>query len=196
MDNLDERLGRIYSALDATVQHDLSQYRAEAHRPSPNVLIIGVDFRKGMSPEQLSNAAHSVIHNIAHLVDHLKKHLRSRGRGTDAADNVVKNSREVQLLIDLSNNDKHGYPPRDGGKSGCSPKLVDLRKTLRLSATGTKISIPMSGAAPTVSGGQAPVVITGRIVDKDGKDVAGLQSTIETAIRVWEEALRREGVIE
>src|SRR6266571_7743771 len=78
MDELERRLHRIYSALEAVEETDLTRFEVTSSEwRGHNTL--GVDYRGGLSDEQLSNLAHSGIHNVAHLEDHLIRWAKTKG---------------------------------------------------------------------------------------------------------------------
>ena len=61
---------------------------------------------------------------------------RARGLDPVLVRDAVKRSTDLKIVIDLSNNDKHGSRPRDGGRSGVSPRLTELERWLRLTTRG------------------------------------------------------------
>jgi len=64
------RIARIYAAIGASEEANLNTLKANVVR-TDRVNAIWQDFRRGMSDEELSNQAHTVIHNIANLSNHL-----------------------------------------------------------------------------------------------------------------------------
>jgi len=169
---LQNRIRRIYAAIGDTAEIDISKFRPQFGRSGECVFVFQ-DFRGSLSDEQISNIAHSAIHNLANLSDHLRRWATLSGHDPKKIDQTVQKSFELQVIIDLSNSDKHGYPPRDGGRSGRAPKLSEVNRVMKLS-TGTQ---PHSSASLTltpkpvtrlVGSGSATVVVTGTIVDKAG----------------------------
>ena len=121
------------------------------------------------------------------------------GRDPKKIDQAVQKSFELQVIIDLSNADKHGYPPRDGGRSGRAPKLSEVNRVLKLS-TGTQ---PHSSAVLTltpkpmvrlVGSGSATVVITGTIVDEAGCHLGDLHEFLTKGTATWECLLDKLGI--
>lgn len=127
MDQLERRLDRIYSALAAVRETDLTNFEVTPGEWNGQNTI-GVDFRAGLTDDQLSNLAHSAIHNVAHLEGHLIRWAKSKNLNSDLVTGGIARSKALEVVIDLSHNDKHGYPPRDGGKSGLAPRLRDLER--------------------------------------------------------------------
>ncbi len=168
-DDLQDRVRRIYAALGETVEEEVSTLK-------PRVIVRGSstevfqDFRGGLTEEQIINVAHTAIHHIAHLGDHLRKWAKRHDLDPKRVDDTVASSLDLKVIIDLSNVDKHGYPPRDRGLSGKALRLVDVDRVMRISSGPD----PDSGAVvvmtptpvPQVHGsGSVDVVVTGKVID-------------------------------
>jgi hypothetical protein len=188
----------MYAAVDATIEGDLSRF--------PPVIVhddrtLGIyqDFLGGLNPAQLENLAYSVIHNIASFPDHLRQWAKKNGRDPSQINAVQRESLPFRQVADLSNNDKHGYPPRRGGRSGQAPKLTDVNRVLRLStgaAKGSSVRVMLSPSGPVVrasGGGSANVVVTGSIVDADGTRLGALHEIWLEAIGACERMLAAVG---
>ena len=152
-----------------------------------------------MSDAQISNFAYSLVHNIANIRDNLKQWARHNDHDPRRIDDFFKNSTNLKLVQDLSDNDKHGYPPRNGGYLGTSPKLVDIRRTFRgktMSKPGSFIAITLTSSGLKQSGdGTSCVIITGVIVDKAGGVLGDLYDVCLSAVAAWEQELKALGVI-
>lgn len=114
-------------------------------------------------------------------------------------DTAFNGSQELKVIQDLSNNDKHGYPPRDGGFSGKSPRFDDIHSTMKMTTKAQKgsfvtLTFTKQGSALVSGDGTAKVIITGNILDKDGNNMGDLHKTALEALRVWELLLRDFGL--
>ena len=199
-DEVLDRLHRIYAALNETVEGDLSKFPPKVVSDEHGFAMYQ-DFLGGLNPAQLSNLAHSVIHNIANLYDHLRRWMDRNSQDPKLVDQIVSRSTSLQLIRDLSNNDKHGYPPRNGGYSGKAPKLVEVNRVLKLTtgiAAGASIMVVFTPQGPkqTASGGGgSSVVVTGTVVDANGGVLGDLHDIEHNALRAWEQELRTLGII-
>jgi len=196
-DELVERLHRIYAAVNETVEGDLAKFPPKVISDEKGFLIYQ-DFLGGLSNPQISNLAYGLAHNIANLHDHLKRWARRNGHDPKRVDHAFENSEDLKVLKDLSNNDKHGYPPR-GGHSGKSPQLVDLSRIFRASTQakpGSFVGITLTSSGPKQIGdGTSLVIITGKIVDGNGAVVGDFRDVCLKAIAAWELELKALGVI-
>ena len=194
-DDIFARVNRIYAAVDATVEADLSLF-------PPNVIndagFFGIfqEFSGGLNTHQIENLAHSLIHNIANFRDHLRRFARSQGADVESTSSILDDSSAVQLIKDLSNNDKHGYSSRKGdSRSARSPRLIEVSRGMRLSTgpdKGSRVSLTLGTAGPIVrssGGGGANVVITGAIVAEDGERIGELSRIALEAVDACEIAL-------
>jgi len=190
---LTQRVRRIYSSINAVEETDPNKLKATVITTDK---CIGVfqDFRGGLDDAELSNLAHTLIHNIANLRDLLRKWAVQNGKGKEKIDEAFTQSLELKIIQDLSNNDKHGYPPRDGGLSGECPQLVDINRVMQLKTQAKKGScIGMTlgaGGVPKFFGdGTAKAVITGDVVDKENNRIGDLHEMAAKAVKVWEQLL-------
>lgn len=158
------------------------------------------DFRGGFSDDDLSNFAHMLIHNIANLSDHLRKWAAHNGHDKSKVDQTVDQSLELQIIKDLSNNDKHGYPPRNGGHSGKCPKLVEINRVMRLQTQAKKgstigMTIGAGGVPRFFGDSTAKAVITGSVVDADNNRIGDFYNIANNAVEAWEQLLVDFGVL-
>ena len=192
------RLQRIYAVIGATIEKDLSQFRPTARHEGKGV-VVHFDFRGTLSDEQISNIAHIAIHNVANLGNHLRKWAARVGKDPQIVENAINESFPLRVVIDLSNNDKHGYPPRDGGRSRKAPKLVDLCRLLNVSAgpePGSQSSVVFSLGGPThiQAEGSASVIVSGRVVGQDGEFIGNLEDFLLAATAAWDDVLSKFGI--
>jgi hypothetical protein len=199
MDNeVIERIRRIYAAIGAVEETDLSKLKGTLVR-TQSVLLVHQDFRGGLDDDQLSNLAHSLIHNIANLENHLRKWAAHNGQDINKVDKAVSRSLALQIIKDLSNNDKHGYPPRDGGHSKRCPRLVDISRVLQLATkprAGSTVCVTLNqtGTPQATGSGSAKAIITGEIVDKDNNRIGDLHQVGTEAVEAWEHLLDDLGI--
>lgn len=193
------RIRRIYAAIGEAVASDPSQFKSVTRRVEGNLYVSSVSFDGGLSNDQMQNIIYSAVHNVANLRDHLKKWARQNGKGTDVVDRTVDGSLELKVIIDLSNRDKHGGSPRDGGVSGLSPDLTRFRRGLVAGAhkgdEEASVTIECFTEAPQVQfRGGACVLTSADIVDASGQVVGDVMSFMEAGVSQWEQALALYGV--
>ena len=192
------RVQRLYASIGATAETEISKF-------APKIINDGhrkgfyQDWSGGLSEADLSNIAHSLIHNIANLRDNLKKWAARNGKDKTQIDTALNNSRALQVIVDLSNNDKHGYPPRNGGYSGKSPKVDKVERFMQMTTKaekGSSVRLTFnSDGLPKVSGdGTAKVIISGDILDRDDNKIGDLHETTLEAVKTWESVLHDFGV--
>lgn len=193
-EELKRRIRRIYAAVGATEETDLTQFKPVVLQ-SDSVVVMYQDWSGGKEEEEIENDAHLVIHNIGNLFDHLRRAAAKLGFNKDDVNVAAEGSAAIQLVRDLSNNDKHGYPPRDGGFSKSSPRVQNIRRVMRMSSGAQPdgfAAVTLGPGGPQFSGtGSATVIITGEIVDPNGKPISDLDEVIPDAIAAWEQFLDR-----
>jgi len=197
-DKLDLRIRRIHHALGQLQDSDLSLIACERGVTADGYRYFEVDFSKGTTEEGLANLVQSVIANIASIRDHLKAWCRKNGKDFEG-DNLINTNRDVAIIHDLWNLDKHAQPNRS--RSGHYPIIRNLTRSLNLS-TGTAPGSyalftidPRTGEPRTEApGGAAKLVINGDIVDEQGTQLGDLETICKSATVAWEQTLIRAGV--
>ena len=192
------RVQRIYSAIGETEETNITKF-------SPKIINDGhkigleQDWSGGLSEADLTNVAHSLIHNIANIHDHLRKWAACNGKDENLIEDIFNSSQALKVITDLSNNDKHGYPPRNGGYSGKSPRIDKVIRFLRMTTKEERESFMRltftSDGVPEITGdGTAKVIISGDILDRDGNNIGDLYNTALESVKVWESVLSKFGI--
>ncbi len=189
-EDINLRIKRIYSAINAAVEEDLDSFEPTVTRDA-NVIRITQDFQGNLTQEELANLAYSSIHNIANLYGNLKKWASNNKKNPSKVDEVFNTSREIKIIQDLSNNDKHGYPPRNGGHSGISPKMEKFSRGLQI-ATPSKeggtmeFTLDLSGKQQTTKMDNLAVVVSGSVSDANGNHIGNSHLIAMKALEAWE----------
>lgn len=198
LDDVLARLHRLYAAIDDALEGDLTKFPRQIFQDEKHFAMYQ-DFVGGVTPAGLSNLAHSVIHNVANLRDHLRRWAANNGHNPSRIDQAISHSVPLQIITDLSNNDKHGYPPRNGGHSGKAPKLEGVNRVLRLTIAGqgSSVGVTFTPLGPKqVSGSvSTEVIVTGQVVDAHGTIIGDLYELEVEALKAWEQELRDLGIL-
>lgn len=156
--------------------------------------MVRYSFDGGLSSAQAKNAALQVVELVGHLPAHLEKWARDHGQDSSSVERTVAGSFALQVVIDLANSEKHPGRKRDGGKSKRNPKILEVRRALRIGASnpGEAASVTMSvfGPGPAVILGDASAVISGAVVGEDGGEIGELDQLLTDALSVQEALFR------
>lgn len=196
---IEEKCRQLQAALGNLQETDLSKLRVHIHEDETG-REISFSASDGITEPELQNAVTLLVANIGSLKDHLKKWCDINNRPF-FGENLIASDRNVALVHDLWNSDKHGgldRPPR----SGCVPRIVDLRKVLRL----TSGSVPNSGVYMTIdpqtgqmeiggSGGAgAQHVIVASVISATGEHLGDLEEICRGAFDGWERLIHQAGI--
>ena len=197
-DELTLRIQRIYEAVNAVVETDISKFMPKVIKDG-NRIGFYQDWSGGRSDAELENIAQMLNYTIANLKDHLKKWAVRKGKDKTKVDVAFKSSQELKIIKDLSNNDRHGYDPKKRGNSGKSPRVDKINTIMQMTTKpkkGSFVSLTLNRQGiPQIAGsGTAKVIITGDIIDKDGNKIGDLHKTVLEAVKVWESVLGSFGV--
>jgi len=108
---LTQRIHRIYSSINAVEETDPNKLKATVIA-TDEITFVFQDFRGDLTVAELSNLVYMLISNIANLRDHLRKWAVKNGKGKEKVNEAFKQSLELRIIQDLSNNDEHGYRRR------------------------------------------------------------------------------------
>ena len=188
---LSQRIHRIYSSIKAIEETDPNKLKATV-TTTDKYIDVFQDFRGGLNDVELSNLAHMLIYNIANLRGHLIKWAVQKDK--EKINEAFAQSMELRIIQDLSDNDKHGYPSRNGGYSKIYPQLVNINRVMQLKTQAKKGSIIgiTSGACdvPKFFGdGTAKAIITGDVIDNKNNRIGDLHEIATKAVEVWEQLL-------
>ena len=199
LDNdLKHRIKRIYTAVGAVEEHDIGKFEPKVIQDSHRSGFYQ-DWRGDLTDEELSNIAYSLIHNIANLQGHLKKWADHNGQDKTKVDDAFNSYQDLQIIQDLSNNDKHGYPPRNGGHSGKSPRIEEFNCVLQMAidpqkGSSMRLTFDLQGKPQIGGSGTAKVIITGSVLDGNGNMIGQLYEIAIKAIECWEKLLNDFGI--
>ena len=186
-EQLIKRIGRLYAAIGDCIETDMNQLPAIPVSPG-KMLGYMQDFRGNKTPEQLENSLQSSILLIGGLEYHLRRWAHHNQRDPELVTSKFKKSIALQIIHDLCNNEKHGYPLQQGkDRSGKAPKLVNVRRIMQLTTQprkGSRVGMTLGpGGIPVILGdGNAAAFITGEVVNADNKQICDAHNLINDAV--------------
>jgi hypothetical protein len=190
-----QKLRRLHKAFEVVNNPDLNNIRTEI---GPNYFIY--DPGEGVDEDDLLNSIHMLVGNTASLKDHLKQWCDANG-ARFLGDELIANNKDVALIHDLWNTDKHGELDRKP-RSGHHPVIRNIRKTLRLTSGAEPnsvvgITFSPDGTPNIISskGASATHAITGVVFDRDtGQPIGDFLHICESAIEAWWQVLIGAGI--
>ena len=144
---------------------------------------ISVTFGKE-KPEAIENKIIIILQNLASLKDHLKNCLKKNGLNPNLVETEINNSQHLQILIDLVNQEKHGYPLTKTNRSGKNPLIKDAHQVLIIStgkAPGSSASVSFDSEGSVEIQGDNHIAIVADVVDDHGTFLLSLDELIETS---------------
>jgi hypothetical protein len=188
--DIDLRLRRLYSSLDQQYEDNVLQHmQTKVEKSEDGKFTITVDFNAKYDEVETLNKVIGIISGLANLKDHLKTRLRSKGGNTNDIETEIDQDLSLQLIIDLYNQEKHGYPLTKHKRSGKDPRIIDLSKaiTSRPGVIATAfIRDPITGACVTDN---MAIIISGKVVDMQGNTLYSLSGLINKCIDSWEKII-------
>lgn len=174
---------------------------------------ITIDTSPGESNEDINNLAYMLIANIASLKDHLKEYCKEAGKACEAVDvsdcnkNVkfigdvlINNNRDVGIIHDLWNSDKHAGNVKS--RSKLFPTLHNLSRCIWITDGEEQLVFSWENRGPESPASReqrmrvenATNRISGLIKDNSGNGIGELHEVCCRAFVAWKATIKECGV--
>jgi len=196
--NLEKRLERLSNALGKRFDPDIKSHTKVIRKTSGRKHMIGVSFDGGFDESELNNRVFGIISAIGGLKDHLKKQMRKVKKDPQLLEEMINNSLELQLILDLWNQDKHGSPlNKKYRRSNKNPKIVNISSGLSLTG-GNKGSVTVSFSGNKATLGSVTenmaIKISGDVVDEEGNLIMKTDEMFKTSLDKIEKFVKIHGL--
>jgi hypothetical protein len=191
-----EKIERLRAAVHVAEERDVSKVPVEITH-TPDGVHMRHDFKGRLSDPEIQNLAWQLIRSIADLKDPIRAWAAANGMPKDDVDRAVRASRELAIIMDLANYDKHGGHDRHGGQwSGTRPELKNVRRGLRITTTtapGVVAGMQILPGGDLRTFGDTVVCVLGEVELRDGSKLE-IGYVQQRAIEALEDLLRRFGL--
>ncbi len=184
------RLKRLYQSLEQRFETDVFGSTQTKHTKEGKTFSVTISFDAKYDEHETFNRINTIISNLANLKDHLRARLKAQGGDPKRIEDEINESPPLQLVLDLSNQEKHGYPLKTR-RSKKDPKIINVSKGISakpgVRATGI-ITDPITGASHS---NNMVVVITAEVVDGQGKYICSLNDLVDRSLAAWEAVIAK-----
>ena len=194
--DLDSRIKRLNHSLGKEYELDIKSQVKVSRKVNNDVHEIGFSFG-AMDETEIIDRIFNVVNNIASLKDHLKNKLMANSKDPNLVEDMINNSMALKLILDLWNQDKHGYPLTKTNRSKLNPKIVNVGQGLIIS-NGDKASVSFTiteNDASYTSSQNAAVVISGDVIDEYEKFIVSVEDMFRQGVLDLENFLKSQGLI-
>ena len=111
---------------------------------------------------------------------------------------MINGSRTLSLILDLWNQDKHGYPLKKTNRSKLNPQIVNVDQGLVISNSSNKASVSFTiteDNASYSSSENAAIAISGEVIDGSGKFIISVENMFRQAIVDLENFLKTQSLL-
>jgi len=181
--DIEQRITNLYSSID--LHFELFSKKTEPQQKEITFddgkkgisITIGneetTELEKGRAYSQILN----IIHNLANFKDNLKKALSEKNISEKLVEIEINSSKELQIIADLSNQDKHGYPLKFTRRSKLDPIIDNVNHSWNVKLPLGKIfHNPMMD----------DTIVDADILDKNRVFIFKFSELIEKATITWE----------
>ncbi len=189
-EDISNRIKRLYLSVGETLDEDVPKHVNIKHEKTATGGTITISFSRKEDELALLNQIFSVISHLAKLKDHLKKKFSSKGGDPKLIEEEIDESEHLQLIIDLDNLEKHGSGRKS--RSGKYPKIIDVGRGF--SQKDIKSSVPavfeFSTSGHIKWNDNTVIVISAKVIDKDGKYICSFTELVSKSTDKWEEIIK------
>ena len=193
---LQQKIEQIYRALgEMRLPEDPAAIRPQMVRDGDK-FGIELDFTKGTDRATAANRVSTLLANIACIKDYLEEWC-TKNKVPFTGNQLINSNRDVAIVHDLWNRDKHGGELRRRSKSKLDPKIDGEPHTTLVATTAkgqVRIAFPLHPGGTLLSTGDVGLQVSASVIDKDGNSLGNLQTICESAVSAWQSELRKAGV--
>lgn len=198
-EQLTEHICELYAAIGLSRETRMENLPAVVYQTEKTRTVIQ-DFRGRDTPDQLRLKLRVLIELVASLENHLCKWAGNHGKNPLKVKAVFAHSRPLQIIHDLFNSNKHGFPGRHGElRSGQAIKYEYVRREMKLKTQAKKGSwVAMTlgpRGEPVIRGdGMALGILTADIVDRNGNKIGDVYDHLGRAVEDCEHLMSDLGI--
>lgn len=182
---IEERLKRTLSSLNGRYTDDLERSIITNNVKDGNKTIFSASFGKS-SLSEIENKVLIILHNLASLKDNLKNCLQRNGHDPKVVEAQIDSSLHLKVLIDLVNEEKHGYPLTKSNRSLKGPVVKNVRQSVAVypdsGAQGALFFVTQDGGSGTING-KSVMFIDADIYDSGGSYLFSLDELVVVCYR-------------
>lgn len=125
------RLKRTLSSLNGRFDDEIAVYISHGQNENENYfsITIGND-----DEETIINKIFIILYNLSSLKDHLKNFLKNKNINPQIIEDEINNTFHLQVLTDIVNQEKHGYPLKKSNRSNKNPIIKHAMQMLNLTS--------------------------------------------------------------
>ena len=187
--DVQERLRKIYSSIGEQYSYGHGALELTHSEQADNQ--ISISFLNPNDEPIVVNRINSIISNLANIKDCLKKKLKDRGDDSQIIEDEVNSSLYLQLILDLSNQEKHGYPLTETRRSKKDPLIKNVGRALSPSNKPDNIRYELSDGSAMMN---VMVIITADVTDSKGNLLCRLDELIGNAQKAWEQIIKKYNI--
>jgi hypothetical protein len=184
--NIESRLEKIYASMGERFSYGQAVLDATYTEITDNC--VSISFFIPNDKYKVLNQINSIIANLANIKDCLRKKLTERSDNPQLIEDEINISPYLQIIIDLSNQEKHGYPLTRPSRSGKDPLIKNISRSLSPSNNPDNIKYENDDGSVAMN---VMAKITADITDSEGNFLYRLDKLVENTLDVWEQVIKK-----
>jgi hypothetical protein len=187
--DISQRLKKTLKSLNGRYDDDIAVYVTHKLENETEQITFKVG---NLDEEEMINKIFIIFYNLASLKDNIKNCLEKKGLDKNLIEVEINNSIHLQVLIDIVNQEKHGYPLKKTNRSGKNPLIKNIFEVINLqtSTTGSVASLSLNQNEINIQG-NARTVIRATIYDDKNNVLFSLDELITNCFERLENFIKR-----
>jgi hypothetical protein len=187
--DISQRLKKTLTSLNGRYDDDIAVYVTHKLENDTEEITFKVG---NLDEEEMINKIFIIFYNLASLKDNIKNCLEKKGLDKNLIEIEINNSLHLQVLIDIVNQEKHGYPLKKTNRSGKNPLIKNIFEVINLqtSTTGSVASLSLNQNEINLQG-NARMAIRATIYDDKNNVLFGLDELITNCFERLENFIKK-----
>lgn len=184
------RLKRTLTSLNGRFDDDIAVYITQGQDENGSYF----SMQAGNDDEEtIINKIFIILYNLSSLKDNLKNCFKNKGLNPQIVEDEINNSLHLQVLIDIVNQEKHGYPLKRSNRSNKNPLIKHAMQSIVM----TTSSEPGSSAGMFFNEnglnivGDSKMALTARIFDDKNNFLFMFDELADTCFEKFEQMAKQ-----
>ena len=126
------RLRKTLKSLNGRFNDEIAVYVLD--QQTENEILFSIQAGKE-DEDEIINKIFIILYNLSSLKDNLKNCFKNKGLDPQIVEDEINNSLHLQVLIDIVNQEKHGYPLKKSNRSNKNPLIKHAMQSIVMTSS-------------------------------------------------------------
>lgn len=175
--DVNSRIERIYLSIQINISDGTAEYLRLERVPNTTLSHFKAN------ENEVLNKLIMIVSHISNLKDHLKNRIEIKGGSKQIIEDEINNNLHLQLIVDLNNAEKHGYPVKSK-RSKLDPKFGNITSGLTLTG-GDENYITIHPSGKIEKHGDVITRINADILSFKDEKICTFDELVDFSLKAW-----------